>query len=370
MEKIIMANLTAQMLLYVGTYTRDGSEGIYRLRMDPASGALTPAGVTSGIENPSFLAIHPDLHTLYAVAEVGEFEGRPGGALSAYHIDAQSGDLTFLNQQPTFGEAPCYVSVDATGSVAMAANYTGGNLAVFPIQADGSLGPVSDRVQHEGSGPNPKRQEKAHAHSINVTPDNRFALAADLGLDKVMVYRLDTAQGKLSPHNPPYASVPPGAGPRHFDFHPNGRFFYVINEMGSSVTVFAFDAQHATFEPLQTIPTLPEGWEGSSSCADIHVAPSGRFLYGSNRGHDSIAIFSIDDTRGTLAAVGYTPTGGQTPRNFAIDPTGSFLLAANQNTHNIIVFSIDRESGALEPTGIEVSVPRPVCLTFFPRTLG
>lgn len=366
-----MVNMTAQKLLfYVGTYTRNGSEGIYRFRMDPTSGTLTPAGVTTGIENPSFLAIHPDLHTLYAVAEVGEFEGKPGGALNAYRIDPQDGDLTFLNQQLTYGAAPCYVSVDATGQVAMVANYSGGNVAAFPIQEDGSLRPASARVQHEGSGPNPKRQEGPHAHSINVTPDNRFALAADLGLDKVIVYRLDPAQGTLSPHDPPYAAVPPGEGPRHFDFHPNGRFLYVINELGSTVTVFAFDGQHATFEPLQTISTLPESWEGSSSCADIHVSPSGRFLYGSNRGHDSIAIYAIDETYGTLSVVGHTSTGGQTPRNFAIDPTGAFLLAANQNTHNIVVFSIDRESGRLEPTGIEASVPMPVCLTFFPRTLG
>jgi 6-phosphogluconolactonase len=366
-----MTDMTDQkLLLYVGTYTRNGSEGIYRLRMDPSSGTLTPAGVTSGIENPSFLAIHPDLHTLYAVAEVGEFEGKPGGALNAYRIDPQTGDLTFLNQQLTYGAAPCYVSVDATGSVAMVANYSGGNVAAFLIQEDGSLGSASDRVQHEGSGPDPKRQEGPHAHSINVTPDNRFALAADLGLDKVMVYRLDPVRGTLSPHDPPYAAVPPGEGPRHFDFHPNGRFLYVINEMGSTVTVFAFDADAATFEPLQTISTLPEGWEGRSSCADIHVSPSGRFLYGSNRGHDSIAIYAIDETRGTLSVVGHTPTGGRTPRNFAIDPTGAFLLAANQDTHSIVVFSIDRESGILESTGIEANVPMPVCLAFFPRAIG
>lgn len=365
-----MSDLTdTKLLLYVGTYTRGESEGIYQFHMNPATGELTPAGVTPGVENPSFLAIHPDLHTLYAVNETMEFNGQPGGAISAFHIEPNDGSLSFLNQQATHGGAPCYVSVDADGRVVLVANYGGGNLAVFHVQADGSLSEATDVVQHEGSGPNPKRQEKPHAHSINLTPDNQHVVAADLGIDKVMVYRLDADTGKLHPHDSPHAQVPAGEGPRHFAFHPNGRYFYVINELGSTVTAFAYNGNRVTFEELQTISTLPAGWEGRTSCADVHVSPSGRFLYGSNRGHDSIAIFAIDETRGTLTVVGNVSTGGRTPRNFAIDPTGSFLLAANQDTNNIVVFSIDRESGNLEPTGIEASVPMPVCLTFHPRSL-
>jgi 6-phosphogluconolactonase len=366
-----MSELTEKHLLfYVGTYTKGESEGIYLFHMNPATGELSAAGVVSGVEEPSFLALHPDLHTLYAVNELEEFNGQPGGAVSAFHIEPEDGSLTFLNQQATHGGAPCYVSVDADGRVVLVANYSGGNVAAFPVQEDGSLAPASAVIQHEGSGPNPQRQQEPHAHSINLTPDNRFAVAADLGIDKILIYQLDTETGSLSPHDPPSASVPPGSGPRHFDFHPSGRFCYVINEIGSSVTVFAYDSQRCAFEELQTISTLPNGWEGRTSCADIHVSPSGRFLYGSNRGHDSIAIFAIDETRGTLTVVGHQPTGGRTPRNFAIDPTGSFLLAANQNTNNIVVFSIDRASGALEPTGIEISVPMPVCIMFFPRSIG
>lgn len=365
-----MSNLTeTKLLLYVGTYTRGDSEGIYRFYMNPATGELTPAGVTAGVDNPSFLAIHPDLHTLYAVNEVMEFDGKSGGALSAFHIEPNSGDLTFLNQQPTHGGAPCYVSVDADGKVVLVANYAGGNLATYLVQEDGSLSEPADLIQHSGSGPNPKRQEGPHAHSINLTPDNQYAVAADLGLDKVLIYRLDTTTGKLTSHEPPAATVPAGEGPRHFAFHPNGNFFYVINEMGSSVTVFAYDRDRTAFTPLQTISTLPTDWEGKSSCADIHLSPSGRFLYGSNRGHDSIAIFAVDPIHGTLAAIGHTSTGGRTPRNFAIDPTGSFLLAANQDTHSIVVFGIDREHGTLDATGIEAKVPMPVCLAFYPRSV-
>ncbi len=365
-----MSDLTeTKLLLYVGTYTRNGSEGIYRFYMNPATGELTPAGVTAGVDNPSFLAIHPDLHTLYAVNEVMEFEGQPGGALSAFQIDPTDGNLTFLNQQPTHGGAPCYVSVEADGNVVLVANYGSGNLATYLVQPDGSLSAPADRVQHVGSGPDPRRQEGPHAHSINMTPDNRFAVAADLGLDKVLIYKLDSATGTLDPHDPPFAEVPGGQGPRHFAFHPNGHFFYVINEMGSTVTAFAFDGDRTAFTPLQTISTLPVGWEGRTSCADIHLSPSGRFLYGSDRGHDSIAIFAVDPIHGTLTALGHTPTGGRTPRNFAIDPTGSFLLAANQDTGSIVVFGIDREHGTLDPTGMEASVPMPVCLTFYPRSV-
>ncbi|MEZ4639816.1 MAG: lactonase family protein [Caldilineaceae bacterium] len=360
---------TRKLRFYVGTYTRRGSEGIYRFEMDPSSGRLSGGELAAKTDNPSFLAIHPDLHTLYAVNEVGEFNGIDGGAVTAYRIDAETGDLTFLNQQPTHGAAPCYVSVDATGQAVLVANYSGGNVAVYKVAADGSLSAPTDRVQHTGSGPNPKRQEQAHAHSINVTPHNRCALVADLGMDKVMVYDLDPAQGKLTPHDPPFATTPAGAGPRHFDFHPDGRTFYVINEMGSSVSVYTYDADAVRFAPIQTISTLPAGWEGNSTCADIHISPSGRFVYGSNRGHDSIAIFAVDEVNGSLTSMGHTPTGGRTPRNFAIDPTGTFLLAANQDSDSIVVFAIDRATGALEPAGIEVSVPMPVCVAFYPQAV-
>ena len=353
-----------QTLVYVGTYTGGKSEGIYVYRMDSASGALELASKATGIENPSFLAIAPGKRSLYAVAEVGGSSGRPGGAVSAYSIAPGSGQLTYLNQQPTLGDGPCHLSVDHTGKYVLVANYGSGSLCVLPIESDGRLGESTDFVQHEGSSVDPQRQEGPHAHSITIDAANRFAFAPDLGIDKVMIYRLDLTRGKLVPSDQRFAQIRAGAGPRHFDFHPGGGYAYVINELDSTVTAFAYDGSNGSLRQLQTVSTLPEDFEGTSHTADVHVAPSGRFLYGSNRGHDSIAVFAIDESTGELSFVDREPTQGETPRNFAIDPTGAFLLAANQRTDNIVTFRIDQQSGRLESTGHVAEVPTPVCLKF------
>jgi 6-phosphogluconolactonase len=352
------------LLVYVGTYTRGDSRGIYIYRMDAASGALTPAGVAENVENPSFLAIHPNRRFLYAVNEVGNFQGEQSGAVTAFAIETGTGRLTPLNQQLSKGGAPCHLVVDATGKFVLVANYSGGNVAALPIQADGRLGAASGFVQHTGSSVNPRRQMAPHAHSINLDRANRFAVAADLGIDKVLVYRFDAEQGTLTAHDPASASVAPGAGPRHFAFHPGGRHAYVINELNSTVTAFGYDPERGTLDELQTLTTLPEGFSGNNSTAEVQVHPSGKFLYGSNRGHDSLAIYRIDAATGKLTPAGHRATGGKTPRNFGIAPSGKFLLAANQNSNSLHVFRIDAETGDLQPTGHVIEVPSPVCVKF------
>ncbi|PYV29314.1 MAG: hypothetical protein DMG22_23340 [Acidobacteria bacterium] len=256
------------------------------------------------------------------------------------------------------------MSLDKAGKFVMAANYTGGSVAVFPVLADGRLGEASAFVQHHGSSVNPERQEGPHAHSIAPSPDNRFVLAADLGLDRLLVYHFDPAQGSLKPNDPPFATVKPGAGPRHFAFHPGGRFVYTINEMGSTITAFSYDAMRGSLREFQTVSTLPKDFAGASDTAEIEVHPSGKFLYGSNRGHDSIAVFAIDDKMGTLTPVEHVPTEGKTPRSFAIDPAGSYLLVANQDSDNLVVFRIDARTGRLAPSDKVSDVPSPVCVIF------
>ncbi len=361
------------MRIYVGTYTRSlphvdaKSEGIYLISMDPATGALSHVSKTIGVDNPSFVTLHPNGRYLYAVNEVGDFAGRDSGGVSAFAIDAESGALTFLNQEPTDGAAPCHLTVDATGRYVLCANYTGGSVSMHPINPDGSLGQMSDFVQHVGHSVNPQRQQEPHAHSFTIDKSNRYAYACDLGKDQVVIYQLDLENGKLAANEPPYAETHKGAGPRHFDFHPSGTIAYAINELDSTITVFRYTDVTGALDPIQSIATLPEGFDGRSHCADIHVHPTGKFVYGSNRGHDSIAIFTADETTGELAAVGHEATGGKVPRNFAIDPSGNFLLAANQNSDNVVVFRIDRATGQLTPTGHELTVPTPVCLKFGAR---
>ncbi len=355
------------LLVFIGTYTRTGSEGIYTYRMDPESGALERLSVISGIENPSFLALHPNGRYLYAVSEISEFEGRKTGTVSAYAIDSASGRLSFLNLQPSAGAVPCHLVVDRAGRNLLLATYTGGTVASFPIDSEGRLGEVISVIQHEGSSVDPVRQTGPRAHSINLDPENRFAVAADLGTDEVMVYRFDAGTGVLEPNSPPSVSVDPGGGPRHFAFHPGGRFGYVINEMGSTVTAFRYDGDKGTLDPIQTITTLPEDFQDITHTAEVRVHPSGRFLYGSNRGHDSIAIFSVDPETGRLTARGQEPTRGKTPRNFEIDPTGTWLLAANQDSDSVVVFRIDPETGALEANGQTADVPMPVCIRMLAR---
>jgi 6-phosphogluconolactonase len=357
----------APMWVFVGTYTGAKSKGIYRYELDPASGRLSAGEVAAETTNPSFLAVHPTRKFLYAVGEVGSFGGQKAGAVSAFGLDAKTGQLTPLNQQPSGGPGPCHVTVDRAGKCVLVANYSGGSAASLPLEPDGKLRPPASVVQHSGKGHDPARQEGPHAHSINVDAGNRFAMVADLGLDKVFIYRLDAEACTLSPNDPPFAAVDPGSGPRHFAFHPDGKHAYVINELNSTVTAFDFDGNRGVLTPKQTVPTLPLGLKVANTTAEVQVHPSGKFVYGSNRGHDSIAIFQVDPATGQLAAAGHQPTGGKTPRNFGIDPSGTFLLAANQDSDSITVFRIDPATGGLTPTGQTVSVGKPVCVKFVPK---
>jgi 6-phosphogluconolactonase len=356
-----------KMLVFIGTYTRGKSKGIYSGELDLATGKLSITGVTPSIE-PSFLAVDPTRRFLYAVNEVEQWGGKKNaGGVSAFVIDPQSGRLKALNQQSSEGAAPCHVSVDIKGKFALVANYMGGNVAVLPIESDGSLGKATSIVQHKGEAADAKRQGGPHAHSISLDPSGRFALAADLGLDKVFVYRFDGETGKLAPNDPPSGQLAPRSGPRHFAFSRDGRFIYVINEIAMTINTFAYDAERGALKPLATVSTLPKGVvAGDWSTAEIEVRPDGRFLYGTNRGHDSLVIFAIDPKSGQLTYVGHQPSGGKTPRSFGIDPTGSYLLSANQDSDSIVVMRIDRETGKLAPTGQTVDVGMPVCVVMIP----
>ena len=353
-------------MVYVGTYTRGESEGIYILRIDLKTGALTPVGVARGVVNPSFLAIDPKGRFLYAVNEVADFQGQRSGGVSALAIDTDTGSLRLLNQQPSQGTSPCFVTVDQTGRCILVANYGSGSVAALPIGENGRLGAASATVQHDGSSVNPGRQQGPHAHSINLDAANRFAFAADLGLDKILIYRFDAGEGTLVPNAPASVSVEAGAGPRHFAFHPSGKTAYVINELDCTVTVFSYDSARGELTTLQTISTLPLGFDGNNSTAEIQVHPSGRFVFGSNRGHHSIVVFAVDPDSGQLTYVENQSTQGKTPRGFGIDPSGTFLLAANQDSDNIVVFRIDQDTGALKPTGHSLHVPTPVCVKVMP----
>ena len=363
--------ISGPVRVYVGTYTQDmphaasRAEGIYVYELDPASGALSHVQTAPGVANPSFLALDPPRQRLYAVNEVVDIDGRKGGAVSAFAVDEATGALTYLNRQPTRGEDPCHLSVDRTGRYVLAANYTGGSVAVLPIESGGRLGPPSEFIQHVGSSVDSERQQEAHAHSITVDPNNRFALVADLGLDQILVYRLDLERGRLIPNDDPGVRSAPGAGPRHLEFHPNGRFVYVINEIGSTLTAYSWDGARGTLREIQSVPTLPPGFAGTNHTADVHLDPTGRFVYGSNRGHDSIVIFAVDRETGRLSYVGHEATRGRDPRNFAVDPTGSFLLAANQSTDTVVTFRIDPASGKLT-AGPVADVSTPVCLKIVP----
>ena len=357
----LIAPSPRELLLYVGTYTSGKSEGIYVYKFDLSSGEFKHLATAKGIVDPSFLAIDPRRRHLYAVNEIEEFGGKPGGAVSAFKVDPQTGNLQFLNQQPSLGGAPCYVTVDKFGKFVLVANYGGGNAAVLPIN-DTGLGKPVDMVQHGGSSVDPERQKGPHAHNVILDKTNRHAFVTDLGLDKIMIYRFDASNGKLTPNGAPWVKLKPGAGPRHFTFHPNGRWAYVINELDSTFTAFSYESGSGSLKEMQTISTLPTGFSGENSCADVHVSPSGKFLYGSNRGHDSIVVFSINPGTGKLTFVEHVSTGGKTPRNFTIDPTGAFLLAANQKSDNVVSFRIDATSGRLRPTGHVAEIPTPVCL--------
>jgi len=353
--KLIMSQA---IRLYVGTYSQE----IYVYRMDLANGQLVAESQIDGVQSPSFLAIHPNNQFLYSVNEIGNYEGEETGSISAFSIERQSGQLDFLNRQPSHGTAPCHLSIDATGKYVLVANYGSGTVAAFPIDTNGYLKTASSVIQHEGSSINEQRQTSPHAHAIMVAPNNHHAFSPDLGLDQVIIYQLNNETGQLTPNEPPFVSVSPGQGPRHFDFHPSQRTAYVINEIGSTITVFDYQPEEGHLESVQTISTLPKEFNGNNSCADIHVSTNGQFVYGSNRGHDSIVIYSVDPANGQLTHVGHESTRGKSPRNFGLDPTGNYLLVANHGSDDIYVFRVDKQSGLLDYTGYSAQVPTPVCL--------
>jgi 6-phosphogluconolactonase len=355
--------LADEYLVYVGTYTGKGSEGIYAYRFDPASGETSAVGLVAATDNPSFLAVDPNTRFLYAVNELDTFRNEPKGAISVFAIDRTSSKLNRMQQISSLGAGPAHLSLDKTARYLMVANYKGGNVAVFPVGKDGRLGRYSAFMQHVGSSVNPERQAGPHAHFIQVTNDNRFAIVADLGLDKLFVYRFDADTGSLTPVSPAFVEVDPGAGPRHVAFAPSGRFVYVVNELASTVTVFAYTPGPVTLYRIQTIRTLPKKFTGKNTAAEIAADAKGRFLYVSNRGNDSIAVFSIDPDNGNLKSLQWVPSGGTTPRHFVIDPTGKWLFAANQDSNNIALFQINQQSGRLIPTSRSLKVISPVCVS-------
>ena len=353
------------MWVFVGTYTQGDSEGIYVLQLDLETGKLEKKSVVAS-ENPSFVAVHPSGEFLYAVNEVSKFQGKSAGAVSSFAFDASSGILKPLNQQSSEGPGPCHLVVDKSGSCVVTANYGGGSVVSHRIRKDGRLSKPVSFIQHEGSSVNPQRQKGPHGHSINIDHSGRFAVAADLGLDKLLVYRINTRNGTLKPHSPSSTAVAPGAGPRHFAFYPNGKNACVINELLRTVTVFDWDSNAGVLKEIQTLSTLPQDARPVGSTAEVQVHPSGRFVYGSNRGHDSVVVYTVDSKTGNLTWIENEPTGGRTPRNFGIDPTGTFLLAANQSTNNIVVFRIDQKTGELNATGNAINIPTPVCVKMLP----
>ena len=357
----VWAQRPREVTLFIGTYTTSTSEGIYTYRMNSETGQLTKFTSIKS-ENPSFLTLDRSKRFLYAVNELAEFEGKPGGAVSAYAID-RTGTLKFLNQQPSMGADPCHLSVDRRRTRLLIANYTGGSVALLPIRKDGTLKPASDVKQHEGSGP--KEQQKGpHAHCIILDSREVHAIAADLGSDKVLVYRFEPVTGKFHPGRQQSITLQAGAGPRHLTLHPNGRYAYVINELDSTMVTLKYNAASGMPTVIDTVSTLPGDFTGTSYCADVHVSPSGRFLYGSNRGHNSIVVYAINPRTGKPALIEHVSTEGNWPRNFVIDPSGRFLLVANQRSDNVVVFRIDARTGRLKPSGQTAQVPMPVCLKF------
>ena len=354
----------AEHRVFIGTYTRGTSsaDGIYTSIFDDESGRLSPPTLATKADNPSFLAIHPGMDVVFACNETNDFGGESTGAVSAFRIEKSDGTLTLINQQPTGGGAPCHCNVDATGRFLLVANYVGGNVAVFPIGENGALAARSCLINHVGSGPNTQRQEAPHAHSINLSSDNRFAYAADLGTDRIMIYRFDDQAGRLVPSAADSVAVPAGAGPRHFSIHPAGRFAFSNNELTCEVTAFSRNPTTGSLTAIQQISTLPAGYDGRKSTAECLVHPDGRFLYVSNRGHDSIAVYAINQDNGHLTNIEIERTGGQEPRNFVLDPTGRWLLAENQNSDTVVVMKVDAGTGALTRTQNIISVGKPVCI--------
>ncbi len=361
--------------VYAGTYTNweelgptrrnppgEASKGLYVFRFDSEHGKLTPLGLAAETRNPTYLTVAPSARVLYAANELYQFHGEASGAVSAFAIDAATGRLTLLNQLATRGTGTCYASVDRAGRILLAANFGSGSVAAFPLDADGSLRPMSAFEQDTGSGPNP-RQATPHAHAFNFSPDGRFAIASEFGTDRLLIYQVDAATGKLTPATPPAVALRAGSAPRHFAFRPAGDVAYSVNEIDNTVTALVYDAARGTLRELQTISTLPADFTGRNTAAEVVVHASGKFLYASNRGHHSIAVFAIASD-GRLRLVTHVPSGGRTPRGFSVDPSGRWLITANQDTHNLAVFAIDASSGVPSPTGQTEEVRSPVCVKF------
>jgi 6-phosphogluconolactonase len=345
--------------IYVGTYTEKDSKGIYAFDLDVSTGKLTELGLAAETTNPSFLALHPERRVLYAV---GERSGPDGSTVSAFGMTDGMYELNALGSRTTGGGGACHVATDRAGTVAFAANYGGGSFAAFPINDDGSLGERSTFVQHEGSGPDPKRQERPHCHSVNVTPDDELLLVADLGIDRVMAYAIDHEAATVTLAEASCITTAPGAGPRHLAFHPNGRIMFLINELNATMSSYMYDTATGAFDEVTTLPTLPGDFEDDNLTADIHVSPDGLFVYGTNRGHNSVAVFGIDPESGMMAYEDRVPCGGDHPRNFAIVAGGAYVLVANQNANNIVTFAREAGNGRIKPTGAVVEVSMPVCV--------
>lgn len=350
--------------VYIGTYTRNGSQGIYQFQFDSGTGSLTPAGLAAEVENPSFLAIHPSGNFLYAVGELSKFKNQDSGALTAFRIDHATGKLERLNDAPAGGTSTCHVNVTRNGRFLAAANYGSGSCCAYAIEPDGKLGERTAFHQHQGSSANAQRQTGPHAHSVNFDRANRYLVVADLGLDQLKVYKFDAQTGAMTPNDPPFAKVASGSGPRHFSFHPNGRYAYVVNEILCTVTAFRYDASRGTLTEIETVPTLPVPVERGFSTAEVVVHPSGKFLYNSNRGHNTLTAYSINLSTGKLTRVENESTRGEIPRNFAIEPGGGWIIAANQNSSSLAVFRVNQTSGALDPVGDPVAAPVPVCVRY------
>ncbi|MEM7031724.1 MAG: lactonase family protein [Chloroflexota bacterium] len=356
-----------QIPVYIGSYTAklpfvDGkSEGICLYHLDQQAGTLTYISQTTGLLNPTYQTLHPNGRYLYSVSEgLGD-----EAVITAFEINAETGFLTYLNEQSAHGDFPCHLNVDQTGQHLIIANYGSGSVVVYPLAGNGHLGKRSQFIQHEGGTMvNPERQEGPHAHCIQFDANNNFVFVADLGLDKLMIYQLDRQQGQLQPAAQPWIEAAPGAGPRHLAWHPSGDYLFLINELGSTIMSLAYDKATGRLQTLDTVSTLPENFAGESTCAAVRVAPSGKFVYGSNRGHDSIASFTFDANTGRLTSTGHTLTQGQTPRDFNIDPSETFLLAANQDTDTVVTYRINPDDGTLQKTGVVSEIMTPVCLTF------
>lgn len=365
----------AKLWVFIGTYTRGTkSKGIYRCELDVATGKLTEPKLAVEADNPTFLAIHPTRKFLYAVSEIDDFGKEKEGSIDAYRLDTKDGTLELINQLGSGGTGPCHLVVDPTGKVVLAANYGGGSVCAMLLdhakenpEDRGRLVQRTSLAQHNGSSVNKSRQEAPHAHSINTDPAGRLVLAADLGVDKIALYKLDPDKGTLAIHKPNFVDLAPGAGPRHLTFHPSGKRVYVLNELDGTVTGFNYDAEAGNLKPFQTVSTLPKGFKGTNLSAEVVIHPSGKFLYASNRGYHSIVAFDIDDKTGKLKLSRFQTKNVKTPRNFAVEPSGTFMLVANQDADNLVVFRIDPKTGVLTDTGVAVQVPRPVCIKMVAR---